>query len=135
MTTQCRRISCSLPVAATVSTASWTSAMSAIPVEQMIGLPRLAISRMRGRCHSSNEATLNALTPRPSSRSTASKSNGVERKSRPAAVAWSNRSACHSRGSSSSRNRSDIVLSAGRIESRYFALVGVSATIRSAAKV
>ena len=55
-----------------------------MPVEQMIGLPRDATSRISGRCQSSYDAILNALTPRSSSRSTASWSNGVDRKSSPA---------------------------------------------------
>ena len=49
----------------------------------------------------------------------------------PRSVACSKSVACHSRGSSSWRKSSDIVCPSGRIPSRYFARVGVSATIAS----
>ena len=88
--------------------------MSAMPVEQMIGLPRDAMSRMSGRCHSSYVATLNALTPSPSSRSTASWSNGVDRKSSPRSVAWSHRASRATRAAARAGAKSSDIVWPGR---------------------
>jgi len=64
----------------------------------IMGLPVAATRRINGKSMASNEAILYAGVPSPSSRSTAVKSNGVEKIVISTSRALANSAACHSNG-------------------------------------
>ena len=70
-----------------------------MPVETMIGTPAAAAWRISGRSTISNEAIFMAGTPSSRSESTASRSNGEEKKAMPLSAACFASCGCHSRGS------------------------------------
>ncbi|CAI8300416.1 MAG: Uncharacterised protein [Bacteroidetes bacterium MED-G17] len=74
------------------------SSYVAIPVEIIMGLPLLAVYRIRGISVISKDAILYAGTSNCSKKSTAVLSNGEEKQTKPPSLATLNNSLCHSHG-------------------------------------
>ena len=92
------KIISSEPVSLSVVTAKSTSSLDAMPVETITGFFVAETFFNRGMSLISGEAILNAQTSRFCRKSTAVRSNGLEKYSRPIFFASLNSASCHSHG-------------------------------------